>query len=50
MEFRVARLPEHNHLLEQVQTISALIRQRHPELATALVARWSGSRHEFGNV
>jgi ATP-dependent DNA helicase RecG len=50
MEFRIAQLPEHNHLLEEVQTISGLIRSRHPDLAAALVQRWTGSKQEFGNV
>jgi ATP-dependent DNA helicase RecG len=50
MEFRIAQLPEHSHLLEEVQTISGLIRQHHPELAAALVQRWTGSKQEFGNV
>ena len=50
MEFRIAQLPEHNHLLEEVQTISGLIRSHHPELAAALVQRWTGSKQEFGNV
>ena len=50
MEFRIAQLPAHAHLLEEVQNISGLIRQRHPELVTALVQRWTGSKQEFGNV
>jgi ATP-dependent DNA helicase RecG len=50
MEFRIAQLPAHSHLLDEVQTISSLIRQRYPELAGALVQRWTGSKQEFGNV
>ncbi len=50
MEFRIAQLPAHNDLLDEVQTISELIRQRYPELAGALVQRWTGSAQEFGNV
>ena len=50
MEFRIAQLPAHSHLLDEVQTISGLIRQRYPELAGALVQRWTGSKQEFGNV
>jgi ATP-dependent DNA helicase RecG len=50
MEFRIAQLPAHSHLLDEVQAISGLIRQRYPELAGALVQRWTGSKQEFGNV
>ena len=50
MEFRIAQLPAHNYLLDEVQALAELIRQRHPELAGALVQRWTGSAQEFGNV
>jgi ATP-dependent DNA helicase RecG len=50
MEFRIAQLPAHSHLLDEVQVIAALIRQRYPELAGALVQRWTGAKQAFGNV
>jgi len=50
MEFRIAQLPTHGHLLEQVQAISELIRRQHPDLIGALVERWTGARQEFGHV
>ena len=50
MEFRIAELPTHNHLLEQVEHIAEEIRQRHPELAGPLVQRWTGDRQQFGDV
>ncbi|MEM6580734.1 MAG: ATP-dependent DNA helicase RecG [Pseudomonadota bacterium] len=50
MEFRIAQLPAHEHLLEQVQSLSEEIRARHPNLVQALVDRWAGSRQNFGNV
>ena len=50
MEFRIAQLPAHAHLLGEVQTISAVIRQRFPELEHALVQRWTGSKQIYGNV
>ena len=50
MEFRIAQLPAHSHLLDQVQAVSGLIRQRYPDLVGALVQRWTGSNQEFGNV
>ena len=50
MEFRIAQLPAHSHLLDEVQVISGLIRGRYPELAGALVKRWTGAKQAFGNV
>ncbi|MEM8563412.1 MAG: ATP-dependent DNA helicase RecG [Pseudomonadota bacterium] len=50
MEFRIAQLPAHEHLLQQVQCMSESIRERHPSLAQALVDRWAGSKQSFGNV
>jgi ATP-dependent DNA helicase RecG len=50
MEFRIAQLPGHSHLLDEVQRIADLIRGYHPELADALVQRWTGSKQAFGNV
>ncbi len=50
MEFRIAQLPAHSHLLDEVQAIAELIRQRYPELAGALVQRWTGAKQAFGNV
>ena len=50
MEFRIAQLPGHSHLLDEVQRIADLIRGHHPELADALVQRWTGSKQAFGNV
>ncbi len=50
MEFRVARLPEHEHLLPQVQGLVALIQQRHPQLAEPLIQRWTGSARQYAKV
>ncbi len=50
MEFRIAQLPAHSHLLDEVQATATLIRQRYPELVGALVQRWTGSKQAFGNV
>ena len=50
MEFRVARLPEHNALLDDVQVLAAQIQAEHPELAEPLVQRWTGSAREFAKV
>lgn len=50
MEFRIAELPGHNHLLDQVAMLADEIRQSHPELAAPLIQRWTGAKQEFGNV
>ncbi len=50
MEFRIAQLPAHSHLLDQVQVISRIILEHHGELAGALIQRWTGAKQEFGNV
>jgi ATP-dependent DNA helicase RecG len=50
MEFRIAELPAHNHLLDDVQSISDTIRQTRPELAEPLITRWTGSRQHFAKV
>lgn len=50
MEFRIAELPAHDHLLDQVALLADEIRQSHPELAAPLIQRWTGAKQEFGNV
>lgn len=50
MEFRIAELPTHNHLLDQVETLAEMIRVSHPELADPLMQRWTGDRQQFGEV
>ena len=50
MEFRVARLPEHNHLLDKVQQLAGQIQVEHPELAEPLIKRWTGTAREFAKV
>jgi len=50
MEFRVARLPEHNEMLDEVQRIASLLRERSPELVEPLVQRWTGERREYAQV
>ena len=50
MEFRIAELPTHNHLLEEVQDIANRIRERHPELAQPLIQRWTGTSQQFAKV
>ncbi|PLW70940.1 ATP-dependent DNA helicase RecG [Pseudohalioglobus lutimaris] len=50
MEFRVARLPEHNELLDDVQLLAAQIQSEYPQMAEPLIQRWTGSAREFAKV
>ena len=50
MEFRIAELPAHNHLLDEVQALAASIREQHPELADPLIQRWTGTSQQFAKV
>ncbi|MBE9538614.1 MAG: ATP-dependent DNA helicase RecG [Proteobacteria bacterium] len=50
MEFRVAQLPAHAHLLDQVQVVASNIIDAHPELLEPLIKRWTGSSSEFAKV
>jgi len=50
MEFRIAELPAHNHLLDEVQALAELIGEHYPELAEPLVQRWTGSARQFAKV
>ena len=50
MEFRVAQLPAHAHLLDQVQSVASSIINEHPELVEPLIQRWTGSSSEFAKV
>jgi ATP-dependent DNA helicase RecG len=50
MEFRVASLPTHSFLLDEVQDIANTIRAAHPELADPLIQRWTGTGQQFAKV
>ena len=50
MAFRIAELPTHNHLLEQVEVLAEALRRDHPELEDPLIQRWTGDRQQFGEV
>ena len=50
MEFRVARLPEHDALLEEVQRLSEELRASRAEQVEALILRWTANRQKFGQV
>jgi ATP-dependent DNA helicase RecG len=50
MEFRVARLPEHDDLLDEVQRLSAELRDNCVAQVDPLIQRWTASRQKFGQV
>ena len=50
MTFRVAELPAHDHLLDQVQQLAHHIRQLHPNSIEPLIKRWIGQSDQFANV
>jgi ATP-dependent DNA helicase RecG len=50
MAFRIAELPAHEHLLDEVEAISETIRASHPELAEPLIQRWTGTGQQFAKV
>ena len=50
MEFRIAELPAHNHLLDEVQAVAHSIRTGRPELAEPLIQRWTGGTQQFAKV
>ncbi len=48
--FRVAQLPEHEFLLDEVQEIAGKLLDHHPEVCDALIERWTGERQAFARV
>ncbi len=50
MEFRIAELPGHAELLDDVQIMAATIREQYPERVDPLIARWAGAVERFGKV
>lgn len=50
MTFRVAQLPEHEDLLDEVAGLAAVVEQHHPDNAEALMDRWTGERRAFARV
>jgi ATP-dependent DNA helicase RecG len=48
--FRVAQLPAHEMLLEQVAEIAESLVQNYPDRCTLLVERWTGERQAFARV
>jgi ATP-dependent DNA helicase RecG len=50
MDFRIAELPRHNHLLDKVQAIADDLRANHPQLIDPLIQRWTGTSEQFAKV
>ncbi|MFK7829956.1 MAG: ATP-dependent DNA helicase RecG [Congregibacter sp.] len=50
LEFRVARLPEHEHLLDDVQRLADVLQADHREAVKPLIRRWTGDRQAFAAV
>ena len=50
LEFRIASLPAHSHLLDEVQVIANTIRKSYPERTDPLIHRWTGSGQQFAKV
>ena len=50
LEFRVARLPEHERLLDAVHALAARLQREHPQSIPALIRRWTGERQDFARV
>ena len=50
LEFRVARLPEHDELLERAQELADALLEGDPDRCRPLVRRWTGERQAFASV
>ncbi len=50
MDFRVARLPAHEDLLDSVRAQAVELSRRHPERVAPLIERWTGARQVFAGV
>lgn len=50
MDFRVAELPGHSHMLDDVAEIAELIRNERPQNIDGLIQRWTGSAAQYAKV
>jgi len=50
LEFRVARLPEHDDLLEEAAELARRLQRDDPERGRAVIRRWTGDRQAFASV
>ena len=50
LEFRVARLPEHEDLLDAVHDLAELLLREHGDTTALLIRRWTGERQAYATV
>jgi len=50
MNFRIAQLPAHNHLLDDVQAAADQLREKYPQRIDRIIARWTGASEQFAKV
>ena len=50
LEFRVARLPEHERLLDAVHALADRLQRERPQSIQPLIRRWTGEREAFASV
>jgi len=50
LEFRIARLPEHDGLLDEVHALADQLQGEHPQAVQPLIRRWTGDRQAFAGV
>lgn len=50
MDFRIAQLPEHELLLEEVQAVADQVRRELPDNVHKLIKRWTGAAEQFAKV
>jgi ATP-dependent DNA helicase RecG len=50
LEFRVARLPEHDELLDEAGELAMRLQEEAPSRGHALIRRWTGERQAFASV
>ena len=48
--FRVAQLPEHESLLDEIDPVSHVLAEQDPQRCNALIERWTGERQAFARV
>jgi len=50
LSFRIADLSRDAHLLPAVQEVGAVLLERHPQQAEALIARWIGAAARYAHA
>ena len=50
MAFRIAELPAHEHLLDDVHALAERLNREQPDNTEPLIQRWTGTREQFAKV